>query len=349
MSVGSPALAAYSLVLTALNARSVHRRVDRIKYENKATVARALISLQQIPLELTKKELFLSSISIHGQWEQEIVDRLGRRNAWSLATASSVAWVVIAFLFTLIDAFIFLSNPLNTVDNSIAGKSTGHAVGTLWLWLLCLVTGWMWVPAFTRGQLESALEHANRRAAEDAAKRVRRARQRATQVMSPADSKVVEKPSERVEVSTQSVEPVVGAVEEDKVVEEGLDEEVDHVGQNTDQKADSLLNMTAGSPQLSSEGQRSDDHFDNSKGQTSSQCSADGDQPVEGTSYLIQPGVDELLISKDPSPLNRDEFRRTVTFNYTRVIRFLVLVEEVSRMFGQLSGEQYAVGASKKH
>ena len=206
----------------------------------------------------------------------------------------------------------------------------------------------MWVPAFTRGQLESALEHANRRAAENAAKKIRRPRQRAAQVPSFANS-VTSKPLEGVEVSTQSVEPVVGTAEEDEVVEEGLDQEAGHVGQNTDQKADSLLNMTTSSSQLSSEGQRSDDHLDNSKGQTSSQNSADGDQPVEGTYYWIQPGVDELLILKDPGPLNRDEFRRTVTYNYARVIRFLVLVEEVSRMFDQLSGEQDTVGVSKKH
>ena len=76
MSVGSPALAAYSLALTVLNARSVYRRVKRIKYRNKAAVARALISLQRVPLELTKDELFPASISISNQWEQEIVDRL---------------------------------------------------------------------------------------------------------------------------------------------------------------------------------------------------------------------------------------------------------------------------------
>jgi hypothetical protein len=220
MSVGSPALAAYSLALTALNARSVYRRVKRIKYKNKAAVARALISLQQIPLELTRDEHFLASISINNQWEQEIVDRLGRKNAWSLATASSVAWVIIAFLFTIIDSFTSLNNPVNTMNNSVAGKSSGYAIGILWSWLLCLVIGWLWVPAFTRGELTSALGHANQKAANNVSKRLKQARRRTSQARNSANAKVTDKPLEETEVPRESGEHTIEVVEEGEKVEE---------------------------------------------------------------------------------------------------------------------------------
>jgi len=86
-------------------------------------VARALISLQQVPLELTTNHRLLDFAPINDKWKQEIVERLDRKNSWSLATASSVAWVVAAFIFTLIDSFVSL--------NDTSGLSQGHSVCTL--------------------------------------------------------------------------------------------------------------------------------------------------------------------------------------------------------------------------
>lgn len=319
MSVGSPALAAYSLILTALNARSVNRRVNRIKYKNKTVLARALISLQQLSLELTKDPILLASIPIDNQWEQEIVSRLNRRNTWSIATASSISWVIISFLFTLADSFNNLNNPPNTktLDNSIIGKSSPYAIGTLWLWLVCLVIGWMWVPTFTRGELRSALEYANEKAAKKTAKRIRQASQGGSQAINSANAEATDNSLEGVEVLRASGEHTIEVVEEDEKVKDGLVQEVDkHAEQKTDQETDSS--------QLASEGQRSCCHPDDSE----SQSSASKPQPARGA---------KLLILKDSSSLNLDESRRGVMFNYARGIRFLVLVEDVSRMFDKSS------------
>ena len=331
MSVGSPALAAYSLVLTALNNRSVYRRVDRIERiedKNKAIIARALISLQQIPLELTKKEHFLAFISIVDQWEQEIVGRVDQRDAWSIATASSVAWVVVAFLFTLIDSFISLNNPANTLYNSMIAKSSPHSVGTLWLWLLCLVIGWLWVPTFARRELESALRYANHKAAKEAAGRSEQARQITLQTINSAK-----------EIPRGSGESIIEAVEEDQKVEKESVQEVDrHAGQKTDQKSDPLPNTTARSLQLDSEGQRNRCHPGDSEDQNS----------AGGAQDRIDPVRDKLLIPKHFSYRSRDEFRHPATFNYARIFRFLVFVEDVSRMFEELSREKDEVSVSRK-
>ena len=106
ISLGSPALAAYSPALTSLNTRLVYRRAQHIKHESSNTVARALVSLQQIPLELTRDERLLAFIPVNEQWQREIGDRLNRRYVWPVAVGSSVTWVVIAFIFTLVDSFI---------------------------------------------------------------------------------------------------------------------------------------------------------------------------------------------------------------------------------------------------
>ena len=344
ISVGSPALAAYSLILTALNARSVNRRVNRIEYRNKMDVARALISLQQMSLELTKDPVFLASIPVENRWEQEIVSRLSRRNTWSLATASSVAWVIIAFLFTLINSFISLNVPSDSVGDSIANRSGGNAIGTLWLWSLCLVIGWMWVPTFTRDELTSALKYTNQKAAKGVAERIRRARQRAAQTRNPTNAKVTDGPQE-TNVLRGSGEHSIEVAEDDKKVEEGsVQEACKHAEQEADEKADPVPNMTTGSSRLVSEDQRNHDNLDDGESQTSSQNSVSRARTDGETHDWIRPVVGKLLISKDPSSLNRDESRCAAVFNYARVIRYLALVEDVSRMFDENFQDNDAVG-----
>ena len=340
MSVGSPALAAYSLILTALNARSAHRRVNRIKCKNKTDVARALISLQQMSLELTKDPVFLASIPTDNRWEQEIISRLNRRNAWSLAAASSAAWVITAFLFTLTDSFLALKIPSNSFDGLPASKSSGHGIGTLWLWLLCLVIGWTRVPTFTCGELMSALRHANQKAAKRVAKRIRLVRQRTSQARNPTNTKVTDEPLE-LNVLRGSGELTAEVVEEEEKVKERSVHEVGrHAEQETDQKAGSLPNTIMGSSRPVSEGQRNRGHLDDSE----SQNSISRAQSARETDDWIQPAVGELLISKDSSSLNRDESRCAVTFNYARAIRYLALVEDVSRMFDKHFQDNDAVG-----
>ena len=294
-------------------------------------VARALISLQQMSLELTKDPVFLASIPIDNQWEQEVVSRLSRRNTWSLATASSVAWVIIAFLFTLINSFISLNVPSDSVGDSIANRSGGNAIGTLWLWSLCLVIGWMWVPTFTRDELTSALKYANQKAAKGVAERIRRTRQRAAQTRNPTNAEVTDEPQE-TNVLRGSGEHNIEVAEDDERVEEGsVQEACKHAEQEANEKADPL--PTTGSFRLVSGDQRNHNNLDDSESQTSTQNSASRARTGGETHDWIQPAVGELLIPKGPSSLNRDEPRCAAVFNYARAIRYLALVEDVSRMF----------------
>jgi len=260
MTIGSPALAAYSLVLTSLNARLVYHRAKTINHESKRDVTTVLVSVQQTPLELTKDERLLGPIPRNNRWRQEITDRLNRKNGWSLATGSSIAWVVIAFVFTLTDSFVSLDS---TVDNG----SQGHAVGTLWLWLLCLVIGWLWVPTFSSRELRSAFDYANREAAEGAARRQSQANQ-------PA-------------------------------------------GGETSREDGSLLSPTHS-------------------------------RPTTGAASSIPPMKDVLLIKQGITSLNRDEHRLTATFNYSRVMRYLALVDDVLGFLDKLAQGRDEVGSSGK-
>ena len=62
LAVGSPTLAAYSLVLTALNNRWMTQKFASYKYPNIRHAVRVLASLQQAPLKITTDGLLESLV-----------------------------------------------------------------------------------------------------------------------------------------------------------------------------------------------------------------------------------------------------------------------------------------------
>ena len=155
LTVGSPALAAFSLALTALNTRWANDRFSVIHYPNHKKAVKALIHLQQVPLRLTTRDGLLASLIVlpeNNDWWEYLVDRLERTHTWTIAAATSIAWVIIAFVFTLIDSFKNLGNNIN---------SNGQGVGSLWLWLVPIVVGWLWIPVCSYDTLKATIEKAN--------------------------------------------------------------------------------------------------------------------------------------------------------------------------------------------
>ena len=208
-------------MVTSFNVRTVYNKANRIKHKEKRNVAKALVALQQTALELTTDQRLLESIPVDDKWRHEILERLGKRNAWSLTTGFSVAWVLIAFIFTLIDSFISLNDP----DSS---GSEGLAVGTLWLWLLCLVIGWLWVPIFSYEEVNAALRHANGKAADNVAKKPKQQTGEDSKQIHPGDQKHNPKPSKKPDAGPTSI---AISVDEDEKVEQGLtDESETHAG-----------------------------------------------------------------------------------------------------------------------
>lgn len=158
LTVGSPTLAAFSLALTALNTRWADERFSAIKYPNHKRAARALIYLQQVPLRLTTRDGLLASLIVlpeNDEWWECLVERLEQTYTWSIAQATSITWVVIAFIFTVADSLKNLGTDVN---------SNGQGVGTLWLWLIPIVVGWLWTPVCSHEKLEAAIDKANKTA-----------------------------------------------------------------------------------------------------------------------------------------------------------------------------------------
>ena len=158
LTVGSPTLAAYSLALTVLNGRWIVRRFSSYNYPNTSNAVRILSSLQQSPLQVNSNRSLLSSLVVlHGndEWWRELVVWLDYTYTWSISAATSIIWVVIAYLFTIIDSFIG--------DPETSLNANGQGVGSLWLWLLPVVVGWLQIsPKCNSARLHQAVIRANK-------------------------------------------------------------------------------------------------------------------------------------------------------------------------------------------
>lgn len=162
LTVGSPMLAAYSLALTLLNGRWVARRFSKHKYPNVRNAIRVLSSLQQAPLRVVNENALLSSLVVlpqNDEWWRELMEWLEYPHTWSISAVTSIAWVAIAYIFTVIDSFTgdSLNGELATFINA-----NGQGVGSLWLWLLPIVLGWLQIsPKCDEVRLKSAVDRAN--------------------------------------------------------------------------------------------------------------------------------------------------------------------------------------------
>ncbi|GLB39631.1 hypothetical protein LshimejAT787_0701410 [Lyophyllum shimeji] len=157
LTVGSPTLATYSLALTVLNGRWIARRFSSYTYPNTNLAVQILSSLQQSPLKITTDSSLLASLVVlpeNDAWWKELVVGLDYTHTWSISAVSSIAWVVIAYVFTVIDSF--------TRDITQSINVNGEGVGSLWIWLVAIVIGWLQIsPKCDARRVTQAVERAN--------------------------------------------------------------------------------------------------------------------------------------------------------------------------------------------
>ncbi|KAI0712933.1 hypothetical protein C8T65DRAFT_695138 [Cerioporus squamosus] len=149
LTVGSPTLAAYSLALTALNRRWVTRRFRAFSYPNAQRAAAALGDLQGVPIRITYEDgLFPSLVILHqnDEWWRELAVGLKHSNSWSVAAVTSIGWVVIAYILTIVDSFTPLQPDIPPPFRPLGILNLfGKGVGFVWLWLVPIIYGWIQV------------------------------------------------------------------------------------------------------------------------------------------------------------------------------------------------------------
>ncbi|KAF8066929.1 hypothetical protein FPV67DRAFT_1216579 [Lyophyllum atratum] len=160
LTVGSPTLAAYSMILTVLNGRWIARRFSAYRSKSTRNAVKALSSLQQSPLNVTTDLQLLASLVYlpeNEKWWSELVEWLEYTHTWSISAGASIAWVSIAYVFTVVDSM--------QGDITISVAAHGQGIGSIWMWLLPVVTGWLQIsPKCDSARLHQAVKHANTRA-----------------------------------------------------------------------------------------------------------------------------------------------------------------------------------------
>ncbi|KAG2148055.1 hypothetical protein DEU56DRAFT_978296 [Suillus clintonianus] len=160
LTVGSPVLAGYSLFITLLNSVWINRKFDTLKKtSNSISAASILSSLQQVPLRLDP-DLVKSLIVLpqNDCWLRCFSEFVNYTHTWSFASATAIAWVVAAFVISVVNS---------PVDIFIGGSSQadGTATGSLWLWLIPIVVGWLQLsPKCDFYRLQEAYERADQHA-----------------------------------------------------------------------------------------------------------------------------------------------------------------------------------------
>ncbi|KAL0570495.1 hypothetical protein V5O48_011461, partial [Marasmius crinis-equi] len=108
-------------------------------------------------LSINQDGFLLSSLVVlpqNDEWWHELVVWLDYAHSWSISAVSSIAWVIVAYVFTIIDSF--------TDDLVPKVEVNGQAVGSIWLWLIPIVVAWLQIsPKCDTVKVRQALDRAN--------------------------------------------------------------------------------------------------------------------------------------------------------------------------------------------
>lgn len=153
LALGSPALIAYSLALTILNARRINEKFRKIKDDSQTLnhplqtkaikAARSiLIEMQYVPIQIyngPRREI--SQLIVHPDnwawWCSVRRKLLITKKKWTYSLYAQVGWVVVVQLLAIIVFFTYSSK-----DTSIG---IGLCINSLWLWMIPIVLGWVYV------------------------------------------------------------------------------------------------------------------------------------------------------------------------------------------------------------
>ena len=159
MTVGSPALAGYSLAITRLNSRWLTRQFSNLNFPNKDKIPFVVSTLQHIPFTIETSGSLLPSLIVLPQIDRywKLLEGAAKRTRqWSIPMAMNIVWALIAFFLTIVDSLADFDNFINLPGDA------GYSVTAAWTYLLPLVVGWLYVGCQPdAGHLRDALYNAH--------------------------------------------------------------------------------------------------------------------------------------------------------------------------------------------
>ncbi|KAG1777418.1 hypothetical protein EV702DRAFT_1179523 [Suillus placidus] len=160
LTVGSPVLAGYSLFITLLNSRWINRQFSQsVDYPNSRSIVSIISSLQQSPLRLHSDRARFASLVVlpeNDSWWQYFSELVDYTHTWSIASATSIAWVVVAYILSIADS---------PSDSFVNAQTGAESTSSMWLWLIPIVMGWLQLsPKCDFNRLQAAYDRADRHA-----------------------------------------------------------------------------------------------------------------------------------------------------------------------------------------
>ncbi|VDB86079.1 unnamed protein product [Peniophora sp. CBMAI 1063] len=156
LTLGSPALAAYSLILCVFNWNWVPSAFKGIDYPNVVSACLVLGSLQHVPLQVDQTPALLAGLVVlpeNDQWWHTMDEGLNYQEDWSTALFLQIVWVVVAYVFTIMSAM---------GEGPDDFQTSGRGTSTLFVWLLFLVIGWQrFLPRCGYARVIDVLRQAN--------------------------------------------------------------------------------------------------------------------------------------------------------------------------------------------
>lgn len=143
LAIGSPALAGYSLAITRLNSRWLSRQFVYLRFPNRLNLPLAVSALQHIPFRIDSSggSLLPSLIVLpeNDRYWKHLGVAAKRTRQWSIPVAMNIIWVLVAFLFTVVDSFVDFDYFLTVPGDA------GYSIAAVWTYLLPVVVGWLHV------------------------------------------------------------------------------------------------------------------------------------------------------------------------------------------------------------
>ena len=152
VTIGSPALAAYSLQITHLNARWITKAFLDVNYPNSKDIPIVLSAFHHVPIRISHGPHLYSLIILprnNGFW-RHLLTAAKKIRRWSIPLGMSFVLVTFAAILTVLDSFY-----------SQTPRDIGYAITATWTFLLPLIIGWLHVgcepePNHLRDSLEMA-------------------------------------------------------------------------------------------------------------------------------------------------------------------------------------------------
>ena len=157
ITIGSPALAVYSLQITHLNARWVAKEFSDVKYPNSKHMPAILSAFHHVPIQISHRPHLLHSLIVlheNDRFWDNLLKAAKQTRRWSIPLTMNFALVVIAVTLTTLDSYY-----------SPGPGDVGYGIAAIWTFLLPLVIGWLRVGCEPEpNHLRNSLDAANRNA-----------------------------------------------------------------------------------------------------------------------------------------------------------------------------------------